>query len=265
MGEAPATSDLPALRWEVGGHTDQGRVRQHNEDSLLIVPEYHLVCVCDGMGGHASGEVASGMAVETLREFFAYALGDQEATWPFKLDKKHSLEANRLATAIRLAAGKIYDRAAANERQRGMGTTVVAATLGPRRIAVAHAGDSRCYLFRGGKAEPVTRDHSLLQEYIAARQPSAEEIAAFPHKNVITRALGLDPNVRPEVSELEVQPGDTFMLCSDGLHGMISDETIGQILAAEPDLPKAAVKLVDAANAAGGTDNITVALARAAR
>lgn len=264
MSEVPAAAPLPVLTWEVAGLTDQGRVRGHNEDALLLVPDCGLVCVCDGMGGHASGEVASGLAVETIAGFFRYAFGDPDATWPFKLDRNFSREANRLSISIRLAAGKIYERAAANEQQRGMGTTIVACTLGPQKVAVGHAGDSRCYLFRGGVLSGVTRDHSLLQEYIAARGPSAEEIAAFPHKNVITRALGLDPNVRPEVNEFDAQQGDVLMLCSDGLHGMITDVQIAEILASERDLTAAAAKLIAGANAAGGVDNITVALARAA-
>lgn len=250
------------VRWEVAGHTDPGRVRSHNEDALLLAPEYDLVCVCDGMGGHACGEVASGMAVDTVREFFAYATADEDSTWPFKMERGLSLEANRLTAAIRLAAVRIFETARQNDLQRGMGTTIVAAALGPSRLAVAHAGDSRAYLIRGGKIETLTRDHSLLQEYIAARNPSADEIASFPHKNVITRALGLDPTVRPEVLEVPVERGDVILLCCDGLHGMIPDARMAEIVGSGEDLPRAAAELVAAANHAGGIDNITVALAR---
>jgi serine/threonine protein phosphatase PrpC len=252
------------VRWEVAGETDPGRVRSHNEDALLLAPEYDLVCVCDGMGGHACGEVASGMAVATLREFFAYATADADSTWPFKMERGLSLEANRLTTAIRMAAVRIFENSRRNDVQRGMGTTIVAASLGPSRLAVAHAGDSRAYLIRGGKIDPLTRDHSLLQEYIAARRPSAEEIASFPHKNVITRALGLDPAVRPEIVEIPVERGDVLLLCCDGLHGMLSDERIAQLVGDGTDLNRAARELVAAANDAGGVDNITVALARLA-
>src|SRR4051812_41595634 len=133
-GSNEAARTQKPLTWQLAGHTDPGRVRSHNEDALLVAPALDLVSVCDGMGGHACGEVASGMAVATLRDFYTYALGDADATWPFKLDRNLSFEANRLAVAIRLSAVRIFETARENESQRGMGTTVVAATLAGNRV-----------------------------------------------------------------------------------------------------------------------------------
>lgn len=238
------------LQWEVEGRTDPGRVRSQNEDAFLLAPVLGLVAVCDGMGGHLSGEVASALAVETLRSRFASAAagGDSDAA---------------LLDAITEGSARIWAESQANPSQRGMGTTVVAAHLGDAGACLAWAGDSRAYLLHGGKLRPVTRDHSLLEEFIEIRRPSALEIASFPHKNVITRAMGIEPEIEPELRRVEIVPGDLLLLCSDGLSGMVGEGRIEQILAGARNPGEACEWLVDAANEAGGHDNITAVVARA--
>jgi serine/threonine protein phosphatase PrpC len=248
--------------WESAAFSDVGRVRDHNEDVYLARPDLGLFMVCDGMGGHSAGEVAAALATETASEFFESLLRDPEGTWPFKIDEALGEEGSRLAVALRLANERIRQVAQGNPRQANMGTTAVAVFLSGARSYVAHAGDSRAYLFRDGKLWPVTHDHSLLGEYIRAKSPSAAEIEAFPYKNVISRALGPMEEVQVDVAELDMRPGDVLLLCCDGLHGLIADKTIAAILAAHPDLDGAGQALVDAANQAGGTDNITVVLVR---
>ena len=248
--------------WEAAAFSDVGRVRDHNEDVYLMRPDLGLFMVCDGMGGHSAGEVAAALAAQTASEFFEGLQRDPEGTWPFKIDDALGEEGSRLGVALRLANERIRQVALANPKQANMGTTAVAVFLSGAHSYVAHAGDSRGYLFRDGKLWPVTDDHSLLGEYIRAKSPSNAEIEAFPYKNVISRALGPMEEVQVDAAALDMRPGDVLLLCCDGLHGMIADKDIEAILAAHADLEGAGQALVDAANRAGGTDNITVVLVR---
>jgi serine/threonine protein phosphatase PrpC len=254
---------MGAMRFEAVGRSHVGMVREHNEDALLLVPEQRLFVVADGMGGHASGEVASEIAVQTLSEFFHATGAEGNATWPsVGGDDQLPREANRLVAGIKLANTRILQRAAAEERLRGMGTTLAAALLDGPRIWIAWAGDSRVYRSRGGKLTQLSEDHSLLNDYIRLRNPTAEEIAGFPHKHVIVRALGMKSDLTVDVIGDDPQDADIYLLCSDGLSGMITDDRIQGILEGATDLEVAAGQLIDAANAAGGTDNITVLLVR---
>jgi protein phosphatase len=167
-----------------------------------------------------------------------------------------------LPVALRLANQRIRQAAQGGTKKHNMGTTAVAVYMDKEKTFVAHAGDSRGYLYRDGKIWAITADHSLLGEFIRSQHPSAEEIAAFPYKNVINRALGPAVDVKVDARLVEMNVGDTLLLCCDGLHGMISDETMAQLLQAHPNLEEACRSLVDAANAAGGSDNITVVLVR---
>lgn len=247
---------------EFAGETDVGRKRDHNEDALLILPEHGVAVVCDGMGGHEAGEVASGLAVDTVQRFFDIAK-DPDATWPFRFDKELDESANLLTVAAQWANQRI--REAAGEQsagKRGMGTTYVGVII---RGATAHfgwVGDSRGYHFRDGHLTPTTSDHSLLNELIKTGRMTEDDIAQFQHKNIITRALGMADETNVDLSVVELKPGDVCLVCCDGLTGMVSEPEIAAILAGEPDLQKAAKKLIDAANEAGGLDNVTVALAR---
>ncbi|MGE0397072.1 MAG: protein phosphatase 2C domain-containing protein [Kofleriaceae bacterium] len=172
--------------------TDVGMKRTHNEDYFSLVEDELLFIVADGMGGHASGEVASRLAAETLAEFYNRTRADEDATWPYKLDRSLSYVENRLVCGIKLANLRIFEAASQNHGRRGMGTTLVAATVAGDQISVAHVGDSRAYRIRDGTITQLTRDHSLFEDFKDANPTlTAEEAESFPHKNVITRALGL--------------------------------------------------------------------------
>jgi protein phosphatase len=251
------------VRLSHAGTTDVGRKRTHNEDAYLLLPEESLFCVADGMGGHASGEVAARIAVEEMAEFFRMTGRDEDATWPFKLDPARGYDENRLLTGVKLANLRIHERAASDQRLRGMGTTIVALSF-PRagdEVLVGHVGDSRAYLLRGGTLRQLTEDHSLLNDYRKSRALTPEEIQAFPHKNVIVRALGMRDAVEVDVQRVPVEPGDVLLLCSDGLTGMVPDERIAELVRGHPkDLRGAAQALVEAANEGGGQDNVTCVL-----
>ncbi len=237
--------------------------RQHNEDNFTVLEEDHLYVVADGMGGHASGEVASQMAIDTLREFFSATSADPEATWPYKMDKSRGYEENRLITSIKLANLRIFEAAQRDSKLRGMGTTLVGILIVDDGVLIAHVGDSRAYRVRDGKMEQLTEDHSLLNDYIKMKRLTEEEIANFPHKNVIVRALGMKEGVTVDTTLDRPQPGDIYVLCSDGLCGPATDEEIRQVVVAEgADLQSACDKLVQKANDNGGPDNITVVLAK---
>ena len=252
----------PPLRIEVAGQTDVGRKRKHNEDSFAIFSEHGLYLVADGMGGHASGEVASQLAVETMREFFQMTEEDPERTWPYKMDHSRGYEENRLVTAIKLSNLRIFETAQSNHKQRGMGTTMVAIFAVEDGIHIAHVGDSRVYRIRNHQMEQLTEDHSLLNDYRKMKRLTEEEIANFPHKNVIVRALGMKDTVKVDTRFEAPRAGDCVVLCSDGLCGPISDEKILSIVTSSPDLPQATHRLIDAANENGGPDNITCVVAR---
>jgi serine/threonine protein phosphatase PrpC len=250
------------LRVEVAGDTNVGRKRNHNEDAFSILGEYGLYIVADGMGGHASGEVASRMAVDTLREFFAATADDPERTWPYKMDRTKGYEENRLITGIKLANLRIYESAQRDIRRRGMGTTIVAIFTVEDGLYVAHVGDSRVYLVRDGKMEQLTEDHSLLNDYIKMKRLTPEEIANFPHKNVIVRALGMKETVKVDTRFCLPRANDTILLCTDGLSGPVPDDEMLNIIENAPDLKTATRRLIDRANENGGPDNITCILTR---
>ncbi len=252
------------MRLTYAGTSDVGRKRTHNEDAYLLLPEESLCCVADGMGGHASGEVAARIAVEEMAEFFRMTGRDDEATWPYKLDPTRTYDENRLLTGVKLANLRIFERAATDQRLKGMGTTLVAASFpkSGRGVLVGHVGDSRAYLWRRGTLRQLTEDHSLLNDYKKSRSLTPEEIEAFPHKNVIVRALGMRDQVDVDLLREELQDGDVMLLCSDGLSGMVPDERIAEVLRGKAgDLKHAGQVLVDLANEAGGADNVTCVLA----
>ncbi|WP_257460528.1 Stp1/IreP family PP2C-type Ser/Thr phosphatase [Archangium lipolyticum] len=250
------------MRIEVAGTTHVGMKRNHNEDNYLILSDENLCCVADGMGGHSSGEIASKIAVDELAEFFRMTARDQDVTWPFKMDKARNYDENRLATGIKLANKSIYEKACTDTKYKGMGTTIVSLHFINDTAYVGHVGDSRVYFFRQGVLKQVTEDHSLLNDYLKAKKLSPEEIENFPHKNVIVRALGMKETVQVDVAKVEPQEGDVFLLCSDGLSGMVTDPQMQEILARTMELDKACSQLIDLANAAGGNDNVTCVLAR---
>lgn len=244
----------------VAGETNVGMKRTHNEDNFDLIDEERLFVVADGMGGHASGEVASKLAIETMREFFRSTSQDPEATWPYKMDKARGYEENRLITGIKLANLRIHEHQHKEPKLRGMGTTVVGILVIDDGVLIAHVGDSRVYRLREGKLSLMTDDHSLLNDYIKMKRLTEEEIANFPHKNVIVRALGMKETVKVDTRLDIPQPGDVYILCSDGLSGPVTDEEIREIAASKTDLKAAASALIDRANQNGGPDNVTVVM-----
>lgn len=247
---------------EFAGATDVGRKRDHNEDAMLVMPEFNLAVVCDGMGGHEAGEVASGIGCETIGKFFELTR-DPRATWPFRYDKNMDDAGNRLAVSVQWANQRIREAGEADAgRKRGMGTTFVGVLISGSRATFGWVGDSRGYLFRRGELHPSTSDHSLINELIKTGRLSDEEIANFQHKNIITRALGMGDVVEIDLNAFDLEPGDVCLVCCDGLTGMLTDERLAEILTLETDLDKACKRMVAEANENGGIDNITVALAR---
>jgi protein phosphatase len=253
---------LDGMRIRFAGDSNVGMKRAHNEDSFYLPESERLTIVADGMGGHASGEVASRMAVETISGFFKATQEEQQLTWPFKMDKGHRYDINRMVTAIKLANLKIHEQAQKDPRCHGMGTTVVSALFLDDALVVGHVGDSRLYRRRDGVFEQVTEDHSLLNDYIKMKHLSPDEIAAFPHKNVIVRALGMKDTVQVDVHVDSPRLGDVYLICSDGLSGMIKDDDMAEIAMSDRDLDVVCERLISTANKNGGLDNITVVAVR---
>jgi protein phosphatase len=258
------STSFPMLgrRVRFAGDTDVGMKRQHNEDRLHLPSEERLTIVADGMGGHASGEVASELAVTTLVEYFEETRDDYQITWPYKLEHGDKQDKNRLVTSIKLANLRIFEAAQREAQYRGMGTTIVAALFLDDGLIIGHVGDSRAYRIRGDRIEQITDDHSLLNDYVKMKKLTPEEIENFPHKNVIVRALGMRETVMVDLHDERPRIGDIYILCSDGLSGMIDDPALHDIVTGEHDLDRAVDRLVEAANGAGGNDNISVVLAR---
>ena len=248
------------MNFIAAGLSDVGLQREHNEDSFCILPEHRLFIVADGMGGHRAGDVASKMATHSIASFFQ-ATANEDATWPFSFDPHLSIDENRLVTGIKLANRKIFEASIKHREVHGMGTTVVGALFSKdkSKLYVAHVGDSRAYRIRGGEITQLTRDHSLLNDYLLVMPDMTEEQKDELPKNVITRALGMQDSVAVDMVPDEPQAGDVYVLCSDGLSGMIDDdELLRPVGEAGDDMEKAAHDLVAAANANGGEDNITV-------
>jgi protein phosphatase len=250
---------------EIASCTDPGMVRSHNEDSIAADAANGLVVLADGMGGYNAGEVASGMATTVIITEMQQIL---TAARPYDIDQRNNQEiATRLVREQVLKANtSIYQAAQSQPQYAGMGTTLVTCLFFDNRILVAHLGDSRLYLQRGGSFRQVTRDHSLLQEQIDSGLITAEQAKKAQHKNLVTKALGIDPSVEPEIHEYPTKPGDIYLLCSDGLCDMVEDDDIGMTLQAlGANLKLAAQQLVQMANDNGGRDNVSVILVRVLR
>ena len=246
------------LKLQFAGYSDRGIKRAHNEDHFGAEPARNLFIVADGVGGYAAGEVASHLAVDTIRDFVRDSVADQELTWPGPTDPSLSEAENMLVNAIVYANRRIFDASESDETLRGMGTTIVGVLLDEGGANVAHVGDSRCYRVRGGRIERLTEDHSLLNELKKVQPMTEEEEAAFPHRNVILRSLGAKRDVSVEVSHVDARVGDIFLLCSDGLSGELHDRDILKIVTAHGhDLDAMTQALYRAACDAGGRDNVT--------
>ena len=253
------------LRTIFAGKTDVGLLRDRNEDSFLVFPEYRFAAVADGMGGHLSGDIASSLAIQTLQDFYSHTVGP-DRTWPFPYDNDLTEEENCVVVGVRLANQHVFSRARRSQNESGMGTTIVAVmfTRDVNQVIVGHVGDSRCYRIRDGQITQLTSDHSLVSEVTEiAPWLSEEEVNQLP-SNVITRALGMAPDVVVDLLTTESRAGDTYLLCSDGLNGMLTDEEILSICDESDDLDAVCDELISRANAAGGNDNTTVVMVRVA-
>lgn len=245
------------MNYEFSQYTDTGLQRANNEDSIVVDAARQVAVLADGMGGYNAGEVASGMATAFI--------GAELARWLAEAGAQASLRDARRAMEICVdnANRSIFNTANTNAMYSGMGTTLVVTVFLGERLLVGHIGDSRCYRWRGSHLVRITRDHSLLQEQLDAGLITPQQAAVSVHRNLVTRALGVEDAVILEVSEHRVEPGDLYLLCSDGLTDMIDDETIAGLMVQEMSLQDKARALVARANARGGRDNISVILAQA--
>lgn len=244
-------------RWEFAALTDVGRVRSNNEDAVGVDEALGLAVLADGMGGYQGGEVASHMAVDRVRKCVREWALDQPAMPPPRALRRV------LQEAVDEANLAIFSASRANAALRGMGTTLVVAAFGTQRVLVGHVGDSRCYRLRDGRIERLTKDHSVLQEQIDAGTLTAEQAASSPHRNLVTRAVGVEPRVDLELHEHGARPDDLYLLCSDGLTEMISDEYLFTLMSQDITIWAKVTLLVAIANDNGGRDNIAVVIARA--
>ena len=245
--------------YEIFAQTDQGLVRKNNEDAVAFDPSTGLCLLADGMGGYNAGEVASSMAVAFLSQ--------QLTAWLSQAGNRTSGRELRrtMQDCVNQANQSIFSAAGSNPGQAGMGTTLVAGVFVQARLVLGHIGDSRCYRLRGSGLEQITKDHSLLQEQVDAGLMTAEQALVSPHRNLITRALGVEDSVLVEINEHRVEPGDLYLMCSDGVSDMMLDTVIEPILNAPGTLQQKATALIRQANDSGGRDNITVLLVHAAQ
>jgi serine/threonine protein phosphatase PrpC len=250
------------LHIQTGARTDLGRVRKNNEDSYYMEPALQLYVLSDGMGGEAHGEVASQLAVQTVLTHCRQ--GENSRTTPIfgESSPDVSEKTNRLASAIHLANRKVFETAASNPEQQGMGATLVAAWIDGPRLSIAHVGDSRAYLLRAGSMDQLTADHSLVAEKVRVGILTPQEADASELQSVLTRAVGTNSSVEVDTDEQALLVGDVVLLCSDGLTRMVTDPEIASLLLTSTSAQESADRLVDLANDNGGVDNATVIVLR---
>jgi protein phosphatase len=264
-----STGESGEMKLECVGMTDVGNARDHNEDDFYLSHDDEALCiVADGMGGHRSGEVASAMAIKTIVEYYRETmpeegLNGQELGTAEADEGEVDLNRRRLVQAIQAANSAVFEAASSNEVYKGMGTTIVSGYFTHRGVYLAHIGDSRAYRFRDGALEQRTDDHSLANEYVEMGILSADDVEFFPYKNVITRACGLSEEVEVAAHFEDVQDGDIYLFCSDGLTDMVATDKIGDRLSEADDLEAVCRELIERANENGGEDNVTVVIARA--
>lgn len=239
----------------VGSRTDIGP-RKMNQDHLGWWPELGLYIVADGMGGHNAGEVASQLAVEAIHQFIADTANGSDITWPFGIEVAKSMDVNRLTTALRLANRKVYAEGSRRAELSGMGTTVVAALVTGDRMTVASVGDSRVYRLRNGSLEQLTKDDTWLASVLGEKEAEDAD-PAHPLRHVLTSVVGTRDDVKPGAREEQLIAGDTFVLCSDGVHGRLDSASIAELLQGEATAPDQATRLVAEALTRGSTDNAT--------
>ncbi|HLB30011.1 MAG TPA: PP2C family serine/threonine-protein phosphatase [Gammaproteobacteria bacterium] len=249
------------LKIRMHGNTHIGLVRSINEDSFKEIAARNTIVVCDGMGGHAAGEVASLTAVETIETCLLRDPGTTRPKLPVLSYPELPVEAVDLVQSIRLANRRVFITARSQRSMHGMGTTLVTVRFAGGHVIICHVGDSRAYRFADGSLTSLTTDHSLLAEWKTRGELSDEDERNFPERNIITRALGTRPSVAVDVSIMPARKNDWYMLCSDGLCAYVDDRTIAQVMnQCHPDSERAVQELINVANLAGGQDNVTVAI-----
>ena len=255
-----ASTRSARLHVEAFGNTDTGLVREGNEDSFAVLPDLGLFMVADGVGGAAAGEVASRLTIDCVREAFE----NRDMTWPSTLGPPHagSPDASVLVAGIQRANSHLLNISRSYADKAGMATTFTGLLVLRDRVVIAHVGDSRVYRLRGRRLDLLTEDHSLLNEFIRAGLWNPDEADAFPHPNAITRAVGTDDTLEVDTRIDAPQPGDLYLICSDGLTGTVDDRRIASVLLSHGDLTVAVARLIDLANDNGGHDNITALLVR---
>jgi PPM family protein phosphatase len=246
------------LHIQAGARTDLGRVRKNNEDCFSVDSSLQLYVLSDGMGGEAHGEVASQLAVQTILTHCRQAENSRTTPMFGESSPDVSERTNRLVSAIHLANRKVFETAAANPEQKGMGATIVAAWIDAQRLSIAHVGDSRVYLLRAGSMEQLTADHSLVAEKVRVGILTPQEADASEMQSVLTRAVGTNSVVEVDTDEQALLVGDFVLLCSDGLTRMVTDPEIASTLLTSTSAQESADRLVDLANDNGGVDNVTV-------
>lgn len=241
--------------------THPGLRREGNEDASCVRADLGLYVVADGMGGHAAGEVASRLAVETIESVINDTrTADLSSTWPTPYDTALGLDGNRLKAAFQMANRRLTSAMGDNDQLRGMATTAVAILIGPEGVTAGHVGDSRAYRYRAGELSGLTEDHSWVNEQVRAGLLTDADARRHPWRNVVTRAITGGDDPVPELVPVDVLPGDRLLLCSDGLSSVVPSEQIANLVGADRPLKTICATLIDAANDAGGPDNITVVL-----
>jgi PPM family protein phosphatase len=242
------------------GVTDTGCVRSENQDRILLDHSTGLFMVADGMGGHRHGEIAAELAVATLRYYVETSRDRFDATWPFGYDFELSTDANRLATGIQLANQHVWTQAQQTPECAGMGTTIAAILLSDEKTVVGNVGDSRVYLFRSGVLKQISYDDTYVNAIAEREGPGTIDVANSTMRNVLTQAAGSEKAVKVHIAEQKLETGDLYLICSDGLHGVIGDAAIRSILATGGDVETTARHLTETARVHGGPDNISVVL-----
>lgn len=243
--------------FEFASALDTGRVRRNNEDAVAVDPETGVAVLADGMGGYLAGEVASGMATSIICQEMVRWMRNHKGVLPSEGDVRHLMD-----TSTQHANRAIYESSHSNPKYSGMGTTLVMTAPCDRGLMVGHVGDSRAYRFRQGRLERLSKDHSFLQEQLDQGLITPEQAAKSMHRNLVTRAMGVEPDVLLELNLFDAHAEDVILLCSDGLTDMLDDARLGELLSETLPLQEMCLALVAAANDAGGRDNISVVLAR---
>ena len=250
------------MKLESHGVTHAGRVRTENQDRILVEPELGCFAVCDGMGGQRCGELAAEIAIEVLRHYIDCSRDPKEVTWPFGYNIGLSLDCNRLLTSIRLANKQVSRRSEQDMKCTGMGTTVAAVICRENFAAVANVGDSRIYRWRGGQLEQLSQDDTMAGLMLGKGVITAEGAASHPMRSILTQAIGSQADVEVHLRNEELAAGDAFLLCSDGLYGAVSKDSIVEVLSGSAPAKSTAETLVQRALDAGASDNVSVLVLR---